>query len=131
MVIDAIRYLVVKQITDPVVVEVLYKYFVDGAPISELAEIYGFTKHQVRGYIYRVMEKAGYTKGRTLLKALYPFLRRLNPVTDVYGGRARCRICGFIAPVQYMSEHIYKSHRELVEDIVQQAVMYISNVLDR
>jgi len=130
-VIDAIRYLVAKQITDPVVVEMLYKYFVEDVPISELVEMYGFTKHQVRGYIQRINEKVGYRRGRALLKVLYPFLKKLKPVIDTYKDMARCRICGFIAPVQYMTEHIHRKHEELLYDIVQQAVMYISNVLAR
>jgi len=131
VVIDAVRYLVVKQITDPVVVEVLYKYFVEDIPISELVERYKLTKHQVRGYIQRINEKVGYRRGRALLKVLYPFLRTLKPIVDVRGGMARCRICGFTAPIQFMSEHIHRSHEELVEDLIQQAIMYISNALAR
>jgi len=131
MVIDAVRYLVVKQITDPIVVEVLYRYFVEDVPISEIAKVYGFTKHQVRGYIQRITEKVRYRRGRALLKVLYPFLRTLKPIVDVYGETARCRICGFIAPIQFMAEHIHRRHEELVEDLIQQAVMYISNALTR
>lgn len=107
------------------VVHALYHYFVEGKSPSILAPKYGFSKSQIRGYIQRIMEKAGgsRTVARACIKMLYPLVVRIKKpfkiVREEEPKIVLCRICGEEVMFDVYDAHLRNIHPEFLEAMVQ------------
>lgn len=128
-----LEYLILKVLADKDgVVRVLYDYFVEGASPSSIAAKYGLSKHQVRGYIQRIVEKTGSsTKAKVLIKHITPIIIKLKPVAKrVNGALAICSLCNEELPIQIMEDHIKKKHTEIVNECINSVIeMLKKNVM--
>lgn len=116
---SALEYVVIKMLADKEnVVRALYDYFVLDESPSAVAARYGLTKHQVRGYAQRMVEKLGsVVKAKVILKYAVPAVLRLKPIARKTNGfMARCAVCGEELPLQIMEDHIKKRHNSIVEE---------------
>ncbi len=121
-----LEYLVLKMLTGNVkVIEALRQYIVDGLSPSSVADNLGLSKHQVRGYAQRVIEKVGDSRRASMvISKVYDMLIRIEPVIKNYGGRKICVLCG--EELRGSGEdHIRKRHY----DIVRRYVKLIASVL--
>jgi len=117
---DLARYLVAKALAGRSdVIEALYRYFVLDESIGVVAARYGFTKHQVRGYVQRVIEKVPRRLAAKAIEVLYPYLTRIKPVIYRDGRVYRCKLCNLEFINEYAAEdHVRIDHLDLVDDIV-------------
>jgi len=112
-----LEYLILKMLTgNRQVVEALRLYLVDDLSPSTIALRLGLSKHQVRGYAQRVIEKIGdYKRASIVLSKIYDVLIRIEPVVRVYGYKKLCILCGKELSTNG-EDHIKRYHRELLED---------------
>lgn len=117
--IAVLEYLVLKMLADKEeVVRALYDYFVEGASPSTIAVRYNLSKHQIRGYVQRVMEKTGSaTKAKVLMKYATPVIIKLRPIAKKLNGSiAVCSLCNEELPIQIVEDHIKKKHTDYVTE---------------
>lgn len=120
-----LEYLVLKILAGKEdVVKALYDYFVEGVSPSSIAMKYNLSKHQVRGYIQRIMEKSGSSlRAKVLIKHIIPIVTRLRPIVKKAGNSlALCSLCGEELPLQIVEDHIKKRHPEVVAECVNTVV---------
>jgi len=119
-VVGIAQYLVIKALAGRgEVIEALYGYFVEGKSPSALAAEHGLSKHQVRGYIQRILEKASFRRARAAIALLYPFVMRIEPIIARDGRLLSCRLCGAELINEYAAEdHIRFDHFDLVSELV-------------
>ncbi len=121
-----LEYLVLKQLAGKSnVVKAIYSYFVEGASPSSIASELGMSKHQVRGYVQRIVEKAGsITRARAIVKYVVPHVMRIKPVIKPLDGTtARCSICGDEVFLVVAEEHVKRYHGALVNE-------YVASIID-
>jgi len=114
-----LEYLVLKMLTgNEKVVEALKMYIVDELSPSTVAMKLGLSKHQIRGYAQRVIEKIGdFRKAFLVISEIYDLLIRIKPIVSNYGHRRLCILCGRELSTSG-EDHIKRYHREIVEDYV-------------
>lgn len=123
-----LEYLIVKMLVGREdVVKAVQDYFVDSMSPSSVAIKYNLSKHQVRGYIQRIVEKTGSViKARVLLKYAIPVVLKIRPIVkEVNGYIVKCGLCGEELPIQIMEDHIRKKHANLVEECLESTVEII------
>lgn len=123
--IAALEYLILKVLANKEeVVRALHDYFVEGASPSSIAIRYGLSKHQIRGYIQRIMEKTGSPiRARVLMKYVTPLVVKLKPIAEkVNGSLVVCSLCGEELPIQIIEDHIRKKHNDVVAECVYSVV---------
>ena len=111
------EYLVVKMLAGKRhIVDALYKYFVEGVSPSTLEGMYGITKHQIRGYVQRILEKTGsYTRAKVFIKYLYPAVIRVRPImVPIDGEHVKCLMCEDIMNVMVAEDHIKRKHAPII-----------------
>jgi hypothetical protein len=131
-----LEYLIVKALAGKDnVVKALSDYFVYGESPSVIALKYGLSKHQVRGYAQRIVEKTGsVTRAKVILKYATPIILKIKPVTKKMNSSfVKCLLCGEELPLQIAEDHIRKKHTPIVEDYLQSTVelMRKSTIMDR
>jgi len=114
------EYLVTKQLgARTEVVRALYDYFVNNASPSDIAGRYGIGKHQVRGYVQRIMEKCdgNLARARAIIRRVAPLVLELEPVMVPAndGELYRCKICNQKVPAYVADKHVAYYHRPLIE----------------
>lgn len=123
--IAVLEYLVLKMLADKgEVVKALYDYFVEGASPSTIAIRYNLSKHQIRGYVQRIMEKTGSaTKARVLMKYATPVIVKLRPIAKrLNGSIAVCSLCNEELPIQIVEDHIKKKHTDYVAECLSSVI---------
>jgi hypothetical protein len=127
-----LEYLILKVLADKEeVVKALYDYFVEGASPSTIATRYGLSKHQIRGYVQRIMEKTGSgTKARVLMKYTIPIIIKIKPITKkVNGSIAVCGLCNEELPIQVIEDHVRKKHANVVNEYVNSVIEVLRKAL--
>jgi hypothetical protein len=122
---SVLEYLVLKMLAGKEeVVKALYDYFVEEGSPSTIATKYGLSKHQIRGYVQRIMEKTGSgIKARVLMKYTIPIIIKIKPVTKkVNGSVAICGLCNEELPIQIIEDHIKKKHTDIVNEYVNSVI---------
>jgi hypothetical protein len=118
-VVESLRYLVVKVLAgDVVTLHALKEYLIDGESPSVLSHKYRVGKFKLRGYIQRVIEKAGNHRiAQYILRSTYDSLSRLSPIVVKVSGGYYCTICERLLTMN-PERHIRLEHRDLVNKIV-------------
>ncbi|MDK6028036.1 hypothetical protein QPL79_01475 [Ignisphaera sp. 4213-co] len=122
---DVLEYLIVKILAGKDnIVNALADYFIYGESPSVIALKYGLSKHQVRGYAQRIVEKIGSaTKAKALLKYAIPVITKIRPVTKKLNGSfVKCVLCGDELPIQIIEDHIRKKHAVVVEEYLYSTI---------
>jgi len=104
------KYMVIKILSGRrEVVDAVYEYFVLDISPKQIADRYGLTINQVRGYAQRILGKThSLNKAKVLLKYIYPHITGIEPVIE----KNICRICRRYV---YMPEnHINSFHRDII-----------------
>ena len=124
---EVVEYLVLRALAGRRgVVEALYGYFVGGASPAEAGERYGLSRHQVRGYATRVLEKAGsLARARAVIRYAAPIVLRIEPVVREVGrNMVRCLLCGAELPAipGAVEKHLQDYHRDVVDQHVEAVI---------
>ncbi len=117
-----IKYLVVKVLAGHgYAVQAVYEHIVNEVSPSVLAHRYGMSKHQLRGYTQRVIEKTGSEwRAKALLRLLTPYILRVKPIIIFYGnGKAYCSYCREEILVAKAEDHVRRKHKDLVNVIMR------------
>ena len=126
--VELLEYLVIKQLAGNPAVDMIYQHFIEFESVSDIARRYNVSKHSVRGYVTRVLEKSGgsRTKAMTLLKYVYPLVKEVKPAVARDGGMCICLLCGekMMCDVNVIEFHIMKNHMDIVQ-------MYVDDVLGK
>ncbi len=116
-----LEYLVAKALAGKKdILNAIYEYFTENRSPSVLASKYGLSKHQIRGYVQRIVEKAGsVTRAKVLIKYCMRYLERVRPVMKhISENMVRCMLCGDEVPITVAEDHIRKHHGGLVSEYV-------------
>jgi len=127
-------YLVIKALAGKhTIVQALYEYFVEDASPARLSHKYGFEKHQIRGYIQRIMEKArDYYRARTIVKHVAPYVLRLKPAFKrINDAIVQCKICGDQMAYIAFEDHLVREHPSFVEEAVFSVIDCLQKDLSR
>jgi len=122
---SVLEYLILKVLANrEEIVKALYDYFVEGASPSTIAMKYGLSKHQIRGYVQRIIEKTGSPmKSRVLMKYTAPLILKLKPIArKVNTSMAICGICKEELPVQVIEDHIKKKHSDILGECLDSVI---------
>lgn len=122
---SVLEYLILKVLASREnVVKALYDYFVDGTSPSSIATKYGLSKHQVRGYVQRIVEKTGSSmRSRVLMKYSVPVILKLKPITRrINDSVAICILCSEELLMQVVEEHIRKKHSDIVNECLNSVI---------
>lgn len=123
-----LEYLIIKVLAGRNdVIKAVHDYFVNGVSPSSVAIKYSLSKHQVRGYIQRIVEKTGsVVKAKVLLKYAIPILLKIKPITkEVNGYIVKCGLCGEELPNQIIEDHIRKRHASLIDEYLESTIEII------
>jgi len=115
--VELLTYLVTKQLCGSVAVDVVYRHYVLGHRISDLAREYGLTKDQVRSFKVRVLEKADGSAHRAaaMLKYVYPYVKEIEPIIHRDGDRCRCLLCNKDVVCDLVYIHVAFKHYDYVD----------------
>jgi len=122
---SVLEYLILKVLANrEEIVKALYDYFVEGASPSTIAMKYDLSKHQIRGYVQRIIEKTGSSmKSRVLMKYTAPLILKLKPIArKVNTSMAICSICEEELPVQVIEDHIRKKHSDILSECLDSVI---------
>lgn len=130
--IAVLEYLILKVLADKKeVLKALYDYFVDSTSPSTIANKYGLSKHQIRGYVQRIMEKTGSSdRAKVLMKYTIPVIIKIKPIAKkVNGSIAVCALCNEELPLQVVEDHIKKKHPNIVSECLDSVVEVLRKVV--
>ncbi|MDW8011092.1 MAG: hypothetical protein RMH84_05830 [Sulfolobales archaeon] len=121
--VEALRYLVIKVLAgDFITLHALKEYLIDSESPSVLSHKYKIGKFKLRGYIQRVIEKAGNHRiAQYVLKCSYNSLSNLVPIVVRVPGGYYCTICKR-SLVTNPERHVRLEHRDVVNRIVSECV---------
>ncbi len=119
-----VKYLVAKRLTgDLITLLTVKEYLVDGLSPSTIGYKYKISKYRVRGYIQRVVDKAGsHVLATNVVKAVFNHILNLDPIVFKVGGRYVCLACDATLRASELEYHIRRKHRDLVARITHQIV---------
>lgn len=122
-IVEALKYLVVKVLAgDLVTLHALKEYLVDEKSPSVLSHKYRIGKFKLRGYIQRVIEKAGNHRiAQYVVKTTYSSLSTLSPVVVKVSGGYYCTVCERMITMN-PERHIRLEHRDLVIRIIGECI---------
>lgn len=132
-IVQVLRYLVTHALAGNMhVIDGLYDYFVNRASPSEIGARYGLSKHVVRGWVQRIIEKVpSFERARVLIKHLVPYVRKIRPVMErVDDNRVRCRLCGEKMIRSLARDHVERYHGDLVDEYVYSIIELLSRSLN-
>ena len=122
-----VRYLVVKALAGRMnAIQAIYDYVVGGESPSTVAYRYGLSKHQLRGYAQRIIEKAGSElRAKVLLRIITPHVINIRPLVVPYSdGEYYCPYCNVRISAHRVEDHI-RSHKDLVTIITRRILIKI------
>ncbi|MCX8184388.1 MAG: hypothetical protein RMI56_05885 [Sulfolobales archaeon] len=119
--VESLRYLVIKVLAgDFITLHALKEYLIDGESPSVLSHKYKIGKFKLRGYIQRVIEKAGnYRIAQYVIKSSYNPLCGLAPIVVKVPGGYYCTVCEKSLTTN-PERHIRLDHRDIVNRIVSE-----------
>jgi hypothetical protein len=123
-----LEYLIIKVLAGrDDIVKAVHDYFVNSISPSSVALKYSLSKHQVRGYVQRIVEKTGSViKARVLLKHATPIILKIKPVARRINSQiVKCGLCGEELPSQVMEDHIRKRHSGLIDEYLESTIEII------
>lgn len=109
--------------------DALEEYLVKGEGPATVAYKYGISKHQLRGYAQRIIEKSG---GEPRAKKVIPILKQISVgvkpiVIKEAGGLYRCTVCDVNLAGDSTEEHVRESHK----DALTLAIKTMTDELDK
>lgn len=119
--VEALRYLVVKVLVgDFITLHALKEYLIDSESPSVLSHKYRIGKFKLRGYIQRVIEKAGNHRiAQYVIKCSYDSLSGLDPIVVRVPGGYYCTACRKSLTAN-PERHVRLEHRDVVNRIVSE-----------
>lgn len=123
-IISIARYLIIKRLVNDVVALLSIKeYLIDGASPSTIAFKYKTSKFKIRGYIQRIIDKAGNYKVATkMVEQLYPHIMSIEPIMLRSGGRVICTLCNSYVRANDCEQHLRRKHKELLNEIIHSVI---------
>ncbi len=122
-----LRYLVVKALAGRInAIQALYDYIVSNESPSVVAYRHGLSKHQLRGYAQRIIEKAGSElKAKILLRIFIPYILNIKPLIILCDdGSFYCPYCNIRMDSRKVEDHV-RSHRDLVTIVTRRILMKV------
>lgn len=118
------RYMVMKRLCgDLIALLAIKEYLLDGVSPSIIAYKYKVSKFKVRGYIQRIIDKAGnYRLATRMVETLYPHVMSIDPVMLRAGNRLLCTICNIPIRSSDAEFHLRRKHKELVNSLTSNVV---------
>jgi len=129
---EAVRYLVVQRLIGSRALDAVEMYLRGFSP-SEVASALGISRHTVRSYIQRLLEKGVGGPYLPLLRRAVPYIRRLEPAV----ANGRCLLCGatfygvpqqsartaiFIHMVSRHSDYVSSAVRDVIGRVLDEVV---------
>ncbi len=120
--IAIVRYFVIKRLSGDVITLLSVKeYLVDQRSPSEIGHKYRISKYKVRGYVQRVVEKAGSQRLATaIVERTWHLVYQVQPIVIRAGGRWVCLLCN--EEVLKPEAHVRKHHKKEIEEAVNQVI---------
>lgn len=117
-----VRYFVTKRLSGDVITLLSVKeYLVDQRSPSEIGHKYRISKYKVRGYVQRVVEKAGSQRLATaVVERTWRLIYQIQPIVIRAGGRWVCLLCN--EEVARPEAHVRKQHKKEIEEAVNQVI---------
>ncbi|PWV36867.1 MAG: hypothetical protein DJ555_05010, partial [Desulfurococcaceae archaeon] len=130
--IEVLEYLVLKKMAGrPEVLEALIEYLGGSLPPSQANDRYGISKHQLRGFVQRINEKAGDRRlAEFLIKMATPLI--LSMVQSKIDRSKRpevCMICGRRLVNMFPEDHLKKHHYEYLEEEVRKVAAELKKAI--
>lgn len=121
---DAVRYLAAKVLSgDALALAVLWEYYMRDESPSTIAAKYRVDATKLRGYIQRVVVKAGsHRAARAAVEASYDILSGMPPLILKHGGAFYCTGCQRSIGTRPMY-HVVTQHKQTLASIVSMAVL--------
>jgi len=95
------------------ILEALYEYLVKGEGPATVAYKYGISKHQLRGYAQRIIEKSGSEqKARKIMPILIEISKGIEPLAVKKGDSFVCKACGTKLTKDDAEDHVRKEHKD-------------------
>lgn len=113
---NLVRYLVIKALSNNfIAINAILDYIVKNESPSTIAYRYGISKHQVRGYVQRILDKVGnlYIASK-ILTILHPLIKDMKPLISLTPRGTYCRLCETWVVKHSAEEHVRRKHKDLV-----------------
>lgn len=96
--------------------QALEEYLVNGEGPAIVAHRYNISKHQLRGYAQRIIEKSG---SEIRAKKIIPILKEISSgikpiVTRDENGVYTCTVCNTVIAKEDAEEHVRKYHKDVL-----------------
>ena len=130
---EVARYMVLKALAGRQhIVDAIYECIVGGGSVSSVAARHGLSKHQLRGYVNRVMEHSGsYARAAAFVKALYSHVKKIRPVVRCKGDSCTCSLCRDRVVPAAAENHIKYRHWDVVEEYVEAVLALVLRSVKR
>ena len=97
----------------------LDEYLVRGEGPATVAYKYGISKHQLRGYAQRIIEKSGSEqKARKIVPILIEISKGIEPVVAKTEEGFVCKLCNMNLSKDETEEHVRKHHKDVLNSTV-------------
>ncbi|MDT7872001.1 MAG: hypothetical protein RXQ78_00975 [Sulfolobaceae archaeon] len=98
------------------IIDALEKYLVKGEGPASVAYEYQISKHQLRGYAQRIIEKSGSeARAKKIIPIIKEISKDIKPIIkkgedELY----TCTICDISVPKEDAEEHVRKYHKDIL-----------------
>ncbi|MEZ0290699.1 MAG: hypothetical protein ABWJ42_06395 [Sulfolobales archaeon] len=129
---EVLEYLVLKMMAGrPEVLKALLEYIEGNLSPAAAPQIYNVSKHQLRGFVQRIYDKANNRPlANLLIKLSVPIILEK---TRIYIDRSQrpeeCIVCGRKLYNVFPEDHIKKHHKDLIEYEKQKILTELKNVI--
>ncbi len=130
--IEVLEYLVLKKMAGrPEVLEALIEYLGGSLPPSQANDRYGISKHQLRGFVQRINEKAGDRRlAEFLIRISTPLILSTVPSKIDRSKRPEvCMICGKRLVNMFPEDHLKKHHYQHLEEEVRRVAAELRKMI--
>ena len=113
---NLVKYLVIKALSNNfTAINAILDYIVKNESPSTIAYKYGISKHQVRGYVQRILDKVddSYIASK-ILTILYPQIKNIKSPISLTSRGNYCGLCNTWVVRHSVEEHIRRKHKDLV-----------------
>ncbi len=101
------------------ILSALDEYLVKGEGPATVAYKYGISKHQLRGYAQRIIEKSGSEqKARKIVPILIEISKGIEPIVVKDNDGMICKLCKAELNRDEAEEHVRKSHKDVLNSTV-------------
>ncbi len=113
--------------------DALEEYLVKGEGPATVAYKYNISKHQLRGYAQRIIEKSG-SEGKA--KKLVPILKEISTdlkpiVKKSNDGSYECSICNIILAKEDSEEHVRKYHKDILNEDTNNMISKLEKIKEK